>query len=31
MVTGWLLGVFDPKNTMRSVPIQSAYEHVLAP
>lgn len=30
-MTGWLLGVLLPKNTMRSAPIQSAYEQVDAP
>ncbi len=31
IVTGWLFGVFEPKNTMRSLPIQSVYEQVVAP
>jgi hypothetical protein len=31
MVTGWLFGVLEPKNTMRSVPSQSVYEQVVAP
>jgi hypothetical protein len=31
IVTGWLLGVFEPKKTTRSVPIQSRSEHVEAP
>jgi hypothetical protein len=31
IVTGSLLGVFEPKKTMRSVPIQSDYAHVVTP
>ncbi len=31
MPTGWLLARFDPMNTTRSLPIQSEYEHVVAP
>ena len=30
VVTGWLFGTSLPKNTRRSVPIQSEYEHVDA-
>ena len=30
VATGWLFGTSLPKNTRRSVPIQSAYEHVDA-
>src|SRR5436190_11589793 len=30
IATGWSLAGFDPKNTSRSVPNQSLYEHVDA-
>ena len=29
-MTGWLFGTSQPKNTIRSVPIQSLYEQVDA-
>ncbi len=31
VATGWLLATFEPMKTTRSVPIQSLYEHVVAP
>ena len=30
-MTGWLLGVLEPKKMIRSAPIQSRYEQVVAP
>ena len=30
MATGWLLATFEPTKTIRSVPIQSEYEQVVA-
>ena len=30
VVTGWLLATLEPMKTIRSVPIQSEYEQVVA-
>ena len=30
VATGWLLATLEPKNTTRSLPIQSLYEQVAA-